>query len=95
MNSSVTRSFREALAAAPPEIQKQAAEAYRRWQENPSHPGLQFKPVSPNRPVWSARVGRDYRAVALREPNASGEDVVMWFWLGPHEAYDRLLKRLR
>lgn len=95
MRSSVTRSFRKALAASPPEVQRQAVEAYERWQEDPSHPGLQFKPVSPSRPVWSARVGRDYRAVALRERDGSGEDVVSWFWIGPHDEYDRLLKRLR
>lgn len=95
MRSSVTRSFRKALAASPPDVQKLATEAYQRWQADPSHPGLQFKPVSPSRPVWSARVGRDFRAVALREENASGEDVVMWFWFGPHDEYDRLLKRLR
>lgn len=95
MKSSVTRSFREALAEASPAIQERAAEAYRRWMADPSHPGVQFKPVSPSNPVWSARVGRDYRAVALREPDESGEIVVLWFWFGPHDEYDRLLKRLR
>lgn len=94
MRSSVTRSFRKERAASPPEIQKQAAEVYRWWQSDPSHPGLQFKPVSPSQPIWSARVGRDYRALALQEEDAS-EDVVLWFWLGPHDEYDRLLKRLR
>ena len=95
MRSSVTRSFRKTLAASPPEMQKQAAEAYKRWQADPSPPGLQFKPVSPSKPIWSARVGRDYRAVALREKDANGKDVAMRFWLGPHDEYDRLLKRLR
>lgn len=95
MKSSVTRSFRKTLVEAPPEIQKLAAEAYERWKTDPTHPGLQFKPVSPSRPIWSARVGRNFRAVALREPNAEGEDVVTWFWLGPHDEYDRLLKQLR
>lgn len=95
MRSSVTRSFRDALAETSPALQDRAAEAYRRWKSDPSHPGLQFKPVSSSKPIWSARVGRDYRAVALREPDASGEDVVLWFWFGPHDEYDQLLKRLR
>lgn len=91
----MTRSFRDALAAVPSEIQSQALAAYRRFQVNPAHPGIQFKPVSPSKPIWSARVGRDYRAVALRETDEHGEDVVMWFWFGPHAEYDRLLRRLR
>ena len=51
--------------------------------ENPAHPSLRFKKVGK---LWSARVGRDYRALAV----ADGEDFT-WVWIGAHDQYDRLL----
>jgi hypothetical protein len=37
---------------------------------------------------WSVRIGRRYRAVAVER----GEDLV-WFWIGSHADYDRLISR--
>ncbi len=51
--------------------------------ENPRHPSLHFKKVGN---LWSARVGLQYRALAAEE----GEDII-WFWIGNHDEYDRLL----
>lgn len=57
--------------------------------ENPDHPGLQFKKVHATRPIYSARVGLGYRALAVRTG-----DVLVWFWIGTHGEYDRLLRTL-
>jgi hypothetical protein len=38
--------------------------------------------------VWSARIGLHYRALATE----SGSDLV-WFWIGPHAEYDKLVGR--
>jgi hypothetical protein len=35
---------------------------------------------------WSARVGGGYRALAMIQG-----DEAEWFWIGPHDEYDRLL----
>jgi len=35
------------------------------------------------------RIGRDYRAVGVRH-----HDEVIWFWIGSHADYERLLSRL-
>ena len=70
-------------------MQAQARAAYRLFQENPAHPGLQFKQVHTVEPIYSARVGLGYRAVALRE-----SDAVIWFWIGSHAEYNGLLRRL-
>ncbi len=35
---------------------------------------------------WSARVGLHHRAVAVEAP-----DGLVWFWIGIHAAYDRLV----
>ena len=56
---------------------------------NPNHPSLDFKRVSQRRPVYSVRVSIDYRALGVLE----GGDIV-WFWIGPHHDYDRLLRRI-
>jgi hypothetical protein len=89
MKSHTTQSFRDALVLLPDGIQKRARAAYERFRENPQHPGLEFKKVHRNRPVYSARINDDYRVVGIMD----GEDIV-WFWVGKHEEYERLLKQL-
>jgi hypothetical protein len=81
--------FWKAYRALPEPVQTAAREAYRRFAEDPSHPGLQFKRVGKKRPVYSARIGLDHRALGV----VSRSEVV-WFWIGPHGTYDRLLKGL-
>jgi len=73
----------------PPDVQQQAKEAYKRWIENPSHPALRFKSVHPSEPVFSVRVSLHYRALGVQE----GESMI-WFWIGSHGDYDRLLSSL-
>lgn len=70
-------------------MQDQARLAYRLFRDNPEHPSLRFKPVHSTRPIYSARVGLGYRALAVRDGEA-----VVWFWIGSHADYDQLLKRL-
>jgi hypothetical protein len=36
---------------------------------------------------WSARVGLKYRAVAVES-----EEGLVWFWIGTHAEYDRLIR---
>ena len=73
----------------PPQVQAQARLAYDLFRRDPFHPGLRFKQVHPTRPIYSARVGLAYRALAVRD----GDDVI-WFWIGSHGDYDKLLARL-
>ena len=89
MKSSVTKEFRRGLDRLPAVVQEQAARAYALWGSNPYHPSLQFKRVSQRQPIYSVRVGIDYRALGLREA-----DQIYWFWIGSHAEYDELLKRL-
>ncbi len=88
MKSRTTERFRKTLAALPEQVQEQARAAYRQFQRDPSHPGLRFKPVHPSEPIYSARVGRGYRAVGV----LSG-DTMIWYWIGSHAEYDRLISR--
>ena len=89
MTSHTTRRFREALAGLPAHVQRQARAAYRLFANDPTHPSLRFKQVHDTRPIYSARVGLGYRALCVRE----GDDFI-WFWVGSHAEYDRLVASL-
>jgi hypothetical protein len=89
MNSRTTRRFRQLFAALPAHIQRQAREAYRLFRLDPAHPGLHFKQVHPDPPMYSARVGISYRALGVRDGGT-----VVWFWIGSHAEYDRILDQL-
>lgn len=89
MKSRTTAQFRKAFANLPEKIQQQTGEAYRQFKENPSHISLRFKKVHPQLPIYSARISKDYRAVGQLEG-----DTVIWFWVGSHADYDKLLSQL-
>jgi len=88
VTSRTHRSFRRDFAALPAGIQRRARLAYRRFQADPNHPGLEFKPLTTAQPLWSVRVNDSYRAVGVRTG-----DVIIWFFIGTHAEYDRLLAR--
>ena len=67
----------------PKQVQELADHSYALLKSNPAHRSLRFKKVGK---LWSARVGLHYRALAVE----AGDDVV-WFWIGSHADYDRLI----
>jgi len=87
MTSHVTRRFRHLFAELPSHVQRQARHAYRLFRDNPSHPGLHFKQVHADPPTYSVRVGIGYRAISVRDG-----DRLVWFWIGSHAEYDRLVE---
>lgn len=89
MNSRTTPRFRKALDGLPAHIQQQATDAFAIFQQDPYHPSLHFKRVHSTQPIYSARITRDYRAVGVIEG-----DTIIWFWVGSHADYDKLLARL-
>jgi hypothetical protein len=88
--SHTTAQFRKIFRELPAEVQRQARRAYRIFQQNPNHPSLRFKPVHPTRPIYSARISSDYRAVGILEA-----DEIVWYWIGSHAEYDKLLSQSR
>jgi len=90
MISHTTARFRKAYRQLPTPIRKQAKAAYKLFQQNPRHPSLHFKQVHPSRPIYSVRASLDYRAIGVRE----GETLI-WFWIGSHADYDKLLTQMR
>jgi hypothetical protein len=90
VKSRTTPAFRKRFSSLPAEVRNQARGAYRLFAANPHHSSLHFKRVHATRPIFSARVGRGHRVVALVEEG----NVAVWFWIGPHEQYETLLANL-
>lgn len=89
MISRTTEKFRTLFALLPSSIKSQAKQAYLQFKKDPYHPSLQFKRVHSSKPIYSVRVNIDYRAVGIVKNNE-----IIWFWIGSHSVYDRLLKQL-
>ena len=80
-----TSRFWASLARLPEPIQRLARENFELLKRRPDHPSLHFKKIGS---LWSARVGINYRAIAI----ADGPDFI-WVWIGPHDEYQRMIKR--
>lgn len=85
MTHHATPQFWACYNALSKAVQLLADRNFERLKSDPHHPSLHFKQIGK---VWSARVGIGYRALAIR----SGDDWI-WFWIGSHADYDKLLER--
>lgn len=86
MKHTASRDFWLLLDNLPPSIRSRARKNFTLLKNNPNHPSLNFKKIGHLR---SVRVGLQYRAL--------GVDIrggVLWFWVGSHGDYDKLLSRL-
>lgn len=90
MKSRTRKSFWRSYDALPRSVRDRAKIAYRQFVADPTHPGLQFKQVHPTLPVWSVRISASYRAVGVR----TKPDTIVWFFIGTHSEYERLLASL-
>ncbi len=85
MNSRANARFWRAYRQLPSAVRTLARKNYRLWRQNPRHPSLRFKKVGVD--LWSVRIGAEHRALAAEE-----QGVLIWFWIGPHDEYQRLLR---
>lgn len=69
----------------PQEVRQLADRSYELLKSDPAHRSLNFKKVGQ---FWSVRVGLHYRALAVE----TRSDLV-WFWIGSHTEYDKLVGR--
>ena len=84
MKHFATTAFWKLHKALPSDIQDLADSNFELLKQNPKHPSLRMKKVGR---FWSVRVGRRYRALAVQS-----DDGPVWFWIGTHAQYDRLIK---
>jgi hypothetical protein len=86
MNHIALPRFWRYYALLPKEIQALADKNFELLKTNPHHPSLHFKKVGKTTQLWSVRVGIHYRALGREKPEG-----IVWFWIGPHAEYDKLL----
>jgi len=86
IQSRTTRQFWRLFSGLPAEVQRDAKRAYRLFQGDPGHPGLQFKKLEAEDKIYSVRIGLGYRALA-----AMKKDRIVWYWIGSHSEYDRIV----
>ena len=78
-------SFWEALHDLPSSVQDLATKNFDLLKTDPHHPSLHLKQIGK---YWSVRIGRKYRALGVK---TNGD--LLWFWIGTHAEYDRLIDR--
>ncbi|MDJ0727948.1 MAG: hypothetical protein QNJ38_22840 [Prochloraceae cyanobacterium] len=89
MKSKTTADFRKLFASLPESVKQKSRQAYTKFKQDPFHPSLRFKQVHPNLPIYSVRISKYYRAVGVRK-----DKEIVWFWIGSHADYDKLLSQL-
>jgi hypothetical protein len=67
MKSHLASRFRRLLLSLPPDVRRQAYQAYAQFRRNPTHPGLNFKLVHQREQMWSARINDHYRVLGIRD----------------------------
>jgi hypothetical protein len=90
MISRTTDGFWKCYKELPEQVRKEAKRAYKSFKSNPYHPSLHFKRIHSTRAIFSLRITKDYRAVGIEQ-----DKQIIWFWIGSHGDYDKLLKQLR
>ena len=85
MNHRASRRFWQHFERLPKQMQAEAKKNFDLLKARPGHPSLRFKKIGK---LWSARVGRAYRALAVED-----EGDCIWIWIGRHDEYERLLGR--
>ena len=83
MKHHASRRFWECFEKLPAPVRALADKRFQLLKSNPMHPSLHFKTVGRYR---SVRIGPRHRALGVEV-----SDGVLWFWIGSHDEYDRLL----
>lgn len=89
--------FRKAFDRLPTPVQDLARTCYALFQANPFDPRLDLHEIrgTRTRSIYAIDVGKHlgtaYRALGVWEKD---QDVLVWFWIGSHEEYNNILKRL-
>jgi hypothetical protein len=71
----------------PPKVQKNARKNFVLWKTQQGLKSLAFKRIKHD--LWSVRAGSGFRALATFDDGR-----FLWFWIGAHDEYERLLRKL-
>jgi plasmid maintenance system killer protein len=86
-----TRQFKALYKELPEVIQLIAQEKYKKFVENPKHPGLRHHALKENKvgqilkSSYSVSINKQYRAIYIISNRRR-----VWYWIGSHANYDRM-----
>jgi hypothetical protein len=86
VNSYCSSSFWERYNRLPENIREEVKKSFELWLTDSSARSLYFKPVKGKKGWWSVRATASYRAVGIKD-----RDDIVWFFIGNHADYDRLI----
>ena len=78
-----TPQFWELYRKLPKNVRRVADKNFDLLKADSLHPSLHFKRIEDK---WSVRVGGHHRALGFDH-----DGVVLWFWIGSHADYDKLM----
>jgi hypothetical protein len=84
MSHFATPGFWHHYRELPESVRELADRNFAMLRDEPFHPSLRLKKIGS---FWSARVGLRYRALARQRSEG-----LVWFWIGHHGEYERLLE---
>jgi len=87
--SHVTEKFRQAFRNLPEPVQRKARKAFHLWRQDPGNPLLHYKKIHRTKPAYSIRIGLGWRDLGIKSDNH-----MIWFWIGSHADYDKIIRQL-
>lgn len=78
-------SFWSCYNKLPVAVQELADKNFRLLKQSPNQRSLHLKRINE---FWSVRVGMTHRALGV----LSSEGDAVWFWIGTHREYERMIK---
>jgi hypothetical protein len=90
VKSELTKDFIRLFNNLPKNVKKNARKNYKLWKKDSSHPSLEFKKLKTKNSIYSVRISLGYRAIGIMKNN----ETIIWFWVGSHSNYDKLIKKL-
>jgi hypothetical protein len=89
VNSHLTKDFVKLFKNLPNRLKILARKNYLIWKDNPNHPSLNFKEIKSKSNIYSVRIGIGWRAIGV-----INNYNIIWFWIGTHSEYDKLINSL-
>ncbi|MBT4572964.1 MAG: hypothetical protein HOH31_00160 [Campylobacteraceae bacterium] len=88
MISHINYKWKKAYRNLPEQVRLIAKKQYKLFKNDPYHSSLHFKRVHSSQAIFSARINKNYRTLGVLKDNT-----IVWFWIGSHDDYDKLLSR--
>jgi hypothetical protein len=87
MNHRTTPEFWKNYNSLPVNVREVADKNFQLLEADPEHPSLRLKRIDE---LWSVRAGIRYRALGTDDPEE--KHTILWFWIGSHAEYDKLIE---